>query len=51
MKFFANQQIISQFSMTAISFVIARKEVKVAQIIQLFQLLNLICAYGDALEC
>ena len=48
MKFFPNQQIISQFSMTAISFVIARKEVKVAQIIQLFQLLNLICAYGDA---
>ena len=33
--------------MTAISFVIACKEVKIAQIIQLFQLLNLICAYGD----
>ena len=35
--------------MAAISFVIACKEVKIAQIIQLFQLLNLICAYGDAL--
>ena len=34
--------------MTAISFVIACKEVKIAQIIQLFQLLKLICAYGDA---
>ena len=35
--------------MAAISFVIACKEVKIAQIIQLFQLLNLICAYGVAL--
>ena len=34
--------------MAAISFVIACKEVKIAQIIQLFQLLNLICEYGDA---
>ena len=33
--------------MAAISFVIARKEVKIAQIMQLFQLLNLICAYSD----
>ena len=38
--------------MAGISFVIACKEVKIAQIAQinqLFQLLNLICAYGDAL--
>ena len=35
--------------MAAISFVIANKELKIAQIHQLFQLLNLICAYGDAL--
>ena len=48
MNVFATQQIISQFSMPAISFVIACKEVKIAQIIQLFQLLNLICAYSDA---
>ena len=33
--------------MAAISFVIACKEVKIAQIMQLFQLLNLICAYSD----
>ena len=48
MNVFATQQIISQFSMAAISFVIACKEVKIAQIIQLFQFLNLICTYGDA---
>ena len=35
--------------MAAISFVIACKEVKIAQIMQLFQLLNLICAYSDTL--
>ena len=39
----------AQFSMAAISFVIACKELKIAQIVQinqLFQLLNLICACG-----
>ena len=34
--------------MAAISFVITYKELQIAQINQLFQLLNLICAYGDA---
>ena len=34
--------------MAAISFVFAYKELQIAQINQLFQLLNLICAYGDA---
>ena len=34
--------------MAAISFVIAYKELQIAQIYKLFQLLNLICAYGDA---
>ena len=41
----------SHFLMAAISFVIACKTVKIsqiAQINQLFQLLNLICVYGDA---
>ena len=36
--------------MATISFVIAYKELQIAQINQLFQLLNLICAYGDALN-
>ena len=42
---------ISQFSMAAVSFVIACKELKIgqiAQINQLFQLLNLICLFRDA---
>ena len=34
--------------MAAISFVIAYKELQIAQINQLFQLLNLIRVYGDA---
>ena len=37
--------------MAAISFVIACNELKITQIVQinqLFQLLDLICAYGDA---
>ena len=37
--------------MAGISFVLACKKVKIAQIAQInqpFQLLNLICAYGDA---
>ena len=41
---------ISQFSMAAVSFVIACKELKIgqiAQINQLFQLLNLICSFRD----
>ena len=35
--------------MAAISFVFAYKELQIAQINQLFQLLNLLCAYGDAI--
>ena len=38
---------MSQFTMAAISFVIACKELKIAQIGQLLQLLNLIRAYDD----
>ena len=42
---------ISQFSIAAISFVIACNELKITQIVQinqLFQVLDLICEYGDA---
>ena len=38
-----------QFSMAAISFVIACKELKIVQINQLLHLLNLFWTYGEAL--
>ena len=42
---------ISQISMAAIFFVIAGKELKIAQINQLYHLLNETCAYDYTCVC